>query len=956
MFEHFKETLINIIFSRLFILNLLFIVAFSALFYRVFTLQIVEGENYLNNFQLKTTKERSIPSTRGNIYDRNGNLLAYNELAYSITIEDVYDSDRMKNINLNTTILKVIRMVESNGDKIVSDFQIALDKNGNYEFTVESTKLLRFLADVYGVADVNDLDYKYRTKTADEVIYDLCTTKYFGIGEYENIEDSKSFVPQKGFTKEEILKIVTIRYAMNLNSFQKYISTTIATNVCDKTVAVIMENADILEGVKIEEATIRKYVDSVYFSQIIGYTGKVSADELQVLKEKNSAYDMNDTVGKSGIEYAFETELQGKKGSETVNVDNLGRVLESSNEIAPVAGNDIYLTIDKDLQEAAYNLIEKKLASILLTKIQNVREYNQGENSSSSDIIIPIYDVYNALFENYVIDTNHFYEKDAKETEIAVRDSFEDYKAQTISKLETELNETKTPYNELSQEYQVYESYIASFLYSDGIINSSLVDKNDSTYIAWTTEEVISLNEYINYVISKNWVETSKLSLDLTYADSAEVYSAIIDYIKTRIKDDDAFDKKLYKYMLKSEKITGKQALTLLLEQDLIDVEEDELVKFQTGIISSYEFARYLIENLKITPAQLALDPYSGSMVITDVNNGDVLALVSYPSYDNNKMANGVDAQYYQKLRTDESTPLINYATQQKTAPGSTFKMVSATAGLMEGVINAGSTITCTGLFDKITSPPACWIYPRGTHGMLDVSGGIQNSCNVFFYEVGYRLGLIGENYDSNRGLEKLAKYASLYGLNETSGIEIEESMPQLSDIDSVRSAIGQGTNNFTTVGLARYVTAVANSGTCYELTLLDKVVDHAGNLVYDNKAGVLHEINMENSYWNAIHTGMRRVVEAKRYFQEFPVMAAGKTGTAQESKSRPNHALFVGYAPYNSPEIAIATRIAFGYTSDYAAQLTKDVLAYYYDVDEASDNPLTKTATTLTDGVIGAD
>ena len=147
--------------------------------------------------------------------------------------------------------------------------------------------------------------------------------------------------------------------------------------------------------------------------------------------------------------------------------------------------------------------------------------------------------------------------------------------------------------------------------------------------------------------------------------------------------------------------------------------------------------------------------------MVTDVNSGDVLALSTYPSYDNNKMANGVDAAYFASLRNDLSYPLINYATQQRTAPGSTFKPVSATAGLLEGVITTSDTITCTGEFDKVSPSPRCHIYP-GAHGSLNVTGGIQRSCNWFFYEVGYRLGSVGDTYNDNVGLNKLAKYADM--------------------------------------------------------------------------------------------------------------------------------------------------------------------------------------------------
>lgn len=940
--------------SRLIVLILVLFGMGGYLIYTIFQLQIVNGEEYFNNFQLMITKERTLASTRGNILDRNGNLLAYNELAYSVTIEDVYESGRGKNARLNATIYKLIGMIEQNGDSIISDFHVVLDKNGNYEYNAEGTQLLRFLADVYGYATIDQLKEKEKTATAEELITYLCGTSRYGIGGYTDEEDSSSFVEGMGYTKEEILKIVTIRYAMSANSYQKYISTTVANNVSEETVAVIMENADVLDGVSIAEGTIRKYNDSVYFAQIIGYTGKIDQDELKTLQEEDPSYDLNDTVGKSGIEASMETQLQGTKGSETVYVDNLGKVIETSDHIEAVAGNDIYLTVDADLQKAAYHILESKLAGILLDKIENIREYHVPEGGSGGDIPIPIYDVYYACINNNIIDTSHFTSSRAGETEQLVYETYTDKKARAFNTLRQELTETCTPYQDLTEEYQVYESYIASMLYDNNIIMNSAVNREDETYIAWTKEETISLNEYLNYAIAQNWIDVSRLEISSQYSDSVEIYNKIIDYIFEQLDEDSDFDKKLYRYMINNDEITGRQICILLLEQNIVTLPEDELRQFEAGNETAYAFMYKRIEQLDLTPAQLALDPYSGSIVITDVDSGDVLALVSYPSYDNNKMANGVDAAYYASLRNDLSYPLLNYATQQKTAPGSTFKIVSSTAALMEGLITTTDTITCTGIFEKISPAPRCWIYPSA-HGSINVSEGIRHSCNGFFYEVGYRLGIVGDSYNSDVALNKLAKYADLYGLSETSGVEIEEYTPEVSDTDAVRSAIGHGTNNYTTVGLARYVTTIANSGTCYNLTLVDRIEDHDSNLITDNQADIRNQIDMDSAYWDAIHTGMRGVVEAKSYFSDLDVNVAGKTGTAQENRNRPNHALFISYAPYEAPEISVTVRVANGYSSDYAAQIAKDVYEYYYGLKDESEI-ITGTAGTLEGASINAD
>ena len=925
------------------------------LIYRVFSLQIVNGQTYLDDFQLKIQKERSLSSARGNIYDRNGNILAYNELAYSVTIEDVYESGRYKNRNINKTLYTVIKMIEKNGDSVISGYEVILNENGEYEFSVSGTKLLRYLADIYGHKSIDSLELQEKNATPDEVVEYLCSTKKYGIGDYTDPNDSSTFVPCMGYTKDEILKIITIRDAMSANSYQKYIPTTIATDVSDETVAVIMENLDGLDGITIAEDTVRRYVEGKYFSQIIGYTGKASTEELAKLQETNPEYVANDVIGKTGIEQTMETTLQGTKGSETVYVDNLGRVIESTNYIEPIAGNDVYLTIDKDLQMAAYNILEQNIAGILVSKIKNIREYIPPENASSANIVIPIYDVYFALFDNNVINLAHLSSEDANEYETIVWDKFVSHEQTVLERIYSEMYENNTIYSKLSKEYKSYQSYIIDDLLTEkDILIKDNIDTKDEIYLAFKDEK-ISMSEYLKHAISNGWIDVSKLDVVSDYADSQEIYDKLSDYIQETLPTQKEFSKLVIKYLIKNNQISGKMICNILWEQEIIAVSEETIDALNKNKITAYDFMVERIKNLEITPAQLALDPFSGSMVVTDVNTGDVLALVSYPSYDNNKMANGVDPEYFSAILADKTTPLYNYATQQRTAPGSTYKMVSATAALEEEIVTTSSKITCYGFYETGDSIARCWIHP-GAHGTLNVIGGIQHSCNAFFYEVGHRLSMTDNVYDSKTGLSILAKYSDLYGLSETSGVEIEEYSPKISDTDPIRSAIGQGTNNYTTTQLVRYVTTVANRGTCYDLTLIDKVTDSNNNLLYDNKATVRNTLDdIKTSTWNAVHLGMRRVVESKSYFKELNITVAGKTGTAQESKSRANHALFLCFAPYEKPEIAIATRIAFGYKSDYAAQTTKDVLAFYYGVDDDEDI-VTGTASDIETGTVSGD
>ncbi|MBO4616344.1 MAG: penicillin-binding protein, partial [Lachnospiraceae bacterium] len=536
---------------------------------------------------------------------------------------------------------------------------------------------------------------------------------------------------------------------------------------------------------------------------------------------------------------------------------------------------------------------------------------------------------------------------EASPAEQEVYNAFLKKKDDVLERLTNELMEKHTPYNKLSTEYKVYENRVEDILLSKGILVDSKIDKEDETYKAWYKDETISLYDYLNYAISQSWINIDALELDTDYSESGEIFDAMVRIVTDVLQTDILFEKQMFKYIVKNDNVKPRVICQCLLDQNVVVLSDEERASWDAGKISAYDFMIRRIENLEITPAQLALEPYAASMVITDVNTGKVKALVSYPSYDNNYIANGADSAYLAKITNDLSMPLFNYATQQRTAPGSTYKMVSSTAGLVEGVISLNTLITCTGSFTVATDTHKCWVWP-GSHGALNVTGAINKSCNSFFYNVGYRLSL-DENgiYNSELGVNKLNKYADWYGLCDKSGVEIEEYSPNPTTKFSVPSAIGQGTNSFTTVGLARYVTALANRGTVYNLTLLDKITDSDANVLVECKAEVKNEIEMKDSYWDAIQEGMRRVVADTAYFKELPFEAAGKTGTAQQSTSHPDHALFISYAPYNDPQYSIAIRIANGYTSSYPSHVAKDAYKYIFNVGDKNDT-ITGTATDI--------
>lgn len=944
MFDGLRERIISIFTSRVTIIYLIMTLLCGVLLYRCFVLQIINGQDYLDNFMLEQEKVRDIMPTRGNIYDRNGNLLAYNELAYSVNIEDTFETSSGKDKKLNELIYNLIKLIEKNGDTIDSDFKIDIDEDGEFVYTVTGANLNRFLADVYDHADTKDLTEEEKSSTPVQVLIYLSRKSgkgfHFAVGDYIDPEDTKSeFIEGKGYTNKEWLEIIEIRYAMSLTSYRKYIGTTISTDVKPETVALIMENSDILPGVSIQEDTVRRYVNSVYFAHILGYTGRISAEEIDILNQRmidegatEGSYTSEDVVGKSGIENYLETTLQGTKGYERVMVDNTGKVLSVLEHKDAVRGQDVYLSIDMDLTMELYDITERKIAYILVQKLQNAKFAVRTTDSVKT---IPIADVYYAVFRNNVLDISHFSSDDAQPVEKDVYERFLAYKETVYSTLETGMRTTRTSYEKLSDEYKIYQYYVVKLLTNSGVIMTSEVDTEDPIYKAWDNGGDVSLGDFLDHAIAMGWVDISKLELESRYASSSEIFDAIIVKIFKLCDADEEYQTRFYKYMILNDKISGYQVCKLLIEQEAIYVPESDINRLNSGAISAYTFMVNRISNLDITPAQLALEPCNGSVVMTNPNNGQVLALVSYPGYDNNMLANTVDTDYWNRLLNDDSSPLLNFATQYKAAPGSTFKIVAATAGMREGVINTSTLINCNGIFTDIEPPAKC----TAVHGNETVRTAIRDSCNLYFFNVGYRLATLNGYYDDAAGLEYLYKYADMYGLSVRSGVEITEYEPDVSDKDSVRSYIGQGTNAYTTTQLARYVSSIANGGTTYDLTLLDHIEDSYGRTVWEHEPVIYNTVEMEDYQWNAIINGMMDGVNNKPYFADIPVPVAGKTGTAQQSRSKPDHALYIAFAPaVGEAEVALSVRIPFGFYSDYAAQLAHECLQAYYHVEPETE------------------
>ncbi len=910
-------------------------------------MQIVQGVAAAEEEEYKSIAERDIKSTRGLIFDRNGNLLAYNELKYAVVMSDT--GVLTTNAEKNAMLYRLIKLLERYGNELELDFCIYLDENGELAFNVSGNAELRFKKNAYCLTSVNKLTEEQRNATAQEV-FDFLRN---GTGMFQ-ISGS--------YSTEDILKIMTIRYTMMIQpKEQAYDQFTLTSNVTAETAAAIKENMSELPGVEVQQQTYRVYNDAKYFAHIIGYTGLINTTELETYNEQlgTEKYKSTDVVGKSGIEKSMEEYLSGTKGVELLTVNNSNKIIETSVQKEPVAGYNIYLSIDREQQIAYYHILERNLAAILLSKLNN--GYNYGtKGTKASGILIPIYEVYNALISNNVIDITQFKKADATDLERTVYSYFEEKRDSIFNQLQKLMAANSTVTNSAAgEEMEEYLDYVYQSMKQNGVglVVDSAVNKTDPMYLDYVNNK-ISLSQYLQYAITQNWVDLSALETGSEFFTPVEYYERMLEKTFDYLLDDKEFEKKIYRTLIFTQRLSGTQICLLLFDQGVLEYKEEDYNNLRNGRVSAYSFIREKLTNLEITPGQLALEPYSGSIVANNPMTGSVEALVTYPSYDNNRLANKIDWDYYSKLLEDAAHPLINRPANQQTPAGSTFKPLASMAGFGESMITTTSQIRDLSIFTLVDdgTPPKCWKYP-GSHGSINVSQALMHSCNYFFYDVAYRMSLENGKYLDSKGVRKIAEYAKLFGLGDISGIEIAESTPTISDRDAIRSMIGYY-HNFSPVQISKYISTVASKGVCYDFTLIDKITDKDGNIISKQEPKVYNEITMFSvEQWDAVQKGMNWVVNTSanslnRLYGNLGVTVAGKTGTPQVSLTRPSHALFTSFAPFSDPEVCVTIVIPNGYASANAAHIGREVYGFYFKGENKEDllngNVKAGTATTI--------
>lgn len=345
-------------------------------------------------------------------------------------------------------------------------------------------------------------------------------------------------------------------------------------------------------------------------------------------------------------------------------------------------------------------------------------------------------------------------------------------------------------------------------------------------------------------------------------------------------------------------------------------------------------------------------DAKSGAVVVMNTKTGEILALASYPDFEPQLFVNGIGTEKYKEYQEQEA--LYNRAISGAYAPGSTFKMVTAIAGLESEAVSTVTNISCNGIYPH-AHKPVCWYYTsyKSGHGALNVTKAIQHSCNVFFYEVGNRI-----------GIDKLSSYSKYFGMGKKTGIELpSESKGSIATRDkaisenrewyqgeTLSASIGQSYNNVTPVQMAKYISILVNGGHQVDVTILKSIADINGNEIskkeiddyVKSKIGLSNDEVEEKLFQKenveAVLEGMKNVTTesggtAYSIFKNSNIKVGGKTGSAQAGNK--THAWFVGFAPFDDPEIAVVSIIENGGHGSYAAQVARDIFESYFYEDE---------------------
>jgi len=844
--------LYNFITHRILWLFVAMAVLFYILLVQLFQLQIAEADVFRLTQPTRTeVVSRPLPALRGTIYDRYGRPLAVNELTFVVKMDP---SVRIS----NEALLSLSLLFEKNNEDYVDSLPISHELP--LEFTITGATPDQIARREYRWKDDMAIPNP-ETATAQES-WDFLITQF-------DIDPELSH--------DDIRRVMNFRskiFAQRFLGFGHYDPTPIifAYNVSPETMAVIEEQNDFYTGLFIDIQARRHYPAGRYVSHMIGYLRPITA--AQLASYAHLGYTEDDLFGRAGLELSMEHALRGTSGRERFEINSAGRRLTSPERyVDPQPGNRIFLTIDLELQMAAFYALEGALSDTLINRL------------------------------------NMPYDR---------------------------INGT-TP-----------EAVFISFVNANNLDIRRVLDAEPESL-------AFPLRQYI-----------------LARFPEATAHASNREHIQ-RIITDGITNRRVSPAMM---------LLTLIGTEQITDPGGNIEARLIARPVAARDILIEKIQERELTPQLLNMDPSTGSLVITCIHTGAVLAAATYPSFDNNRLINNFDNEYFNRINNlDPTRPMVNRPFRETRAPGSTFKMFTGVAALETGKIGPSTRIWDGVNFTAAGHPPLrCW--HSGGHGSINVTQAVAVSCNFFFAEAAFRLGNARRN-TTIEGIETLGLYMDMFGLNGPTGVEIGEhpidlrvqgfegnvmASPELkrhlylqrnpfapantlawTDGNTVQTAIGQGFADHTSAQMARGMATIANRGINYRLFLVGYTKDYNEVISQTEPMAMNHGIETSDSTWDAIIEGMRLVTEpgaggtAVGVFNGFPIRVAGKTGTAEQVRGRFSHSAFGAFAPLEDPQIAIYVSIPFGSTTAYrqiATHIARDMIGVALRVDSKPQYP----------------
>ncbi len=935
--EHFLDLCKN----RIFVMLCGILVLFAVLLLRLFSLQIIHGEEYNESITTSVSKTLPVTASRGNIYDRYGRPLAVNTAAYCVQIDGsitltLTDEETKK---LSTALTD---WLWENGHCEVNALPITT--SAPYAFTYEGTDAEKEKQENSWKASIGLKKKEYRMTAAECLSY--LYEKYNIPEDYSAAE--KRIYLSLAMSGERNLMALTL--ARKLSEFGETITDELPMDTESPFSFQFNNNANREKSWK---------------EGLLMQGEQLSYDSLQTLDYLRDFFGLPEGLPNQlvrdtlGIRYSLYLQRYQQYQAVTIATDISDKTLAYIEENQDTFPNVIIDTV------SLRSYPEGKYFSHILGYIRQMTENDyalyQDETDAEGN---PLYsrtdivgqDGMEKLYEKELngVDGKVLIEVDNQGRRISVLDSTDPVPGKDVFlTLDSELQ--KTAYDTLESELR---RAVLQKLTGGG-----------KTYASATDLFTSMIN--INHISAQKMLQAEDGVQKQVYQRLKQENPAFSPEQENAV----AVAKEFLLNGLEKGTVSMKELTLMMIEQGALSATPEEKASIENGASPTALIIQKL-RNGEMSPADTGLDPCTGSVFVTKVGTGEVLASVSYPSYDNNELVNTFNNAYYNDLLQDGNTPLVNRPLKQKKASGSTFKMITALAGLETGTITPSTLITDKGLFKDAGVPYArCWIYSNtgGTHGALTVSHALEVSCNYFFYELAYRLGN-AENGGTNQAITTLNEYMAAFGLNNYTGVELDEYGPTMasptnkeravktfnpdattsqtrwSDGDTIRTAIGQSINSYTPAQITKYVSTLANGGTLYKLHMLDHIQNNDGTLDFRVEETVENVATFQKENLQAVYQGMYLVTNGahgtlRNAFDDLPVKVAAKTGTAEEDKNRSSHTWFVCFAPYEDPQIAITVMIPFGEGSGTPAPvIAKAIIRKYLGLDETPTNTTMQT------------